>query len=488
MDKSKVIFNNVQSGSVYRKAVRSKKKYQKKFGDDSDKNYSARVVDNEYLGDILGVKNIAVGDSSEGLCLGFDHNKGIIVGNIRMGFGHYRISMAIASAANSMGYVPYWMDLNSYKETTCTKVISAQNDLYSLGSRISQKSKLFNKILWEPMNYEGFRKLSYNAADQKNAELMAPVFENVPREIPVVATHVWPAQAAIHSGMKYVVNAIPDNWPMALHFAEGSIHTVQTHYAYQGYRICNGMDGKKVLNPMPEESLKYTGHYIDHELVSNIEADCARRIARKEAGKPMRFLLTIGGAGAQKEIFAAIINELMDDIKNRKAALYVNIGDYENVWEDLKKMVPGIGETAKTHFNDWNDTVKFCEEALDGEVDGIHLFCHKNIFEAVYATNLLMRSCDVLVTKPSELSFYPVPKLFIKRIGGHEQWGAIHSAEIGDGTLECRDIPHTLQMIKLFKDDTCTLKDMCGNIIRNKSLGIYDGAYEVVKIAMGMRK
>ena len=487
MERSKVIFNNVQPDSVYKKAVKSKAKYAKKFGDDSGKNYSARVTDNEFIGDILGVKNIAIGDINEGSCEGFDHDKGIIVGNIRMGFGHYRISMAIASAANSMGYVPYWMDLNSYNQTTCTKVISAQNDLYSKGSRISQKSKLFNKIVWEPLNYEGFRKLSYNSADQKNAELMAPVYRNVPKDIPVVATHVWPAQAAIHAGMKNVVNAIPDNWPMALHYAEGSIHTVQTHYAYQGYRICNGMDGNKVLNPMPEQSLKYVGHYIDHELVANIEKDCALRLARKQSGKPMRFLLTIGGAGAQKEIFAAIINELMPDIKKRKAALYVNIGDYQNVWEDLKKMVPGIGQTAVTHFNDWADTRKFCDEALEGDVEGIHLFCHKNIFEAVYATNLLMRSCDVLVTKPSELAFYPVPKLFIKRIGGHEQWGAIHSAEIGDGTLECRDIPHTLQMIRLFIDDETTLADMCGNIMRNKTLGIYDGAYQVVKIAMGMR-
>ena len=487
MERSKVIFNNVQSDSVYKKAVKSKAKYAAKFGDDSNKNYSARVTDNEYIGDILGVKNIAIGDINEGSSEGFDMDKGIIVGNIRMGFGHYRISMAIASAANSMGYVPYWMDLNSYNQTTCTKVISAQNDLYSKGSRISQKSKLFNKIVWEPLNYEGFRKLSYNSADQKNAELMAPVYKNVPKDIPVVATHVWPAQAAIHAGMKNVVNAIPDNWPMALHFAEGSIHTVQTHYAYQGYRICNGMDGDKVLNPMPTDSLKYVGHYIDHELVANIEDDCEKRLARKQSGKPMRFLLTIGGAGAQKEIFAAIINELLPDIKSRKAALYVNIGDYQNVWEDLKNMVPGIGDIAKTHFNDWTETRKFCDDALEGDVEGIHLFCHENIFEAVYATNLLMRSCDVLVTKPSELSFYPVPKLFIKRIGGHEQWGAIHSAEIGDGTLECRDIPHTLQMLRLFIEDDTMLADMCGNIMRNKSLGIYDGAYQVVKIAMGMR-
>lgn len=83
---------------------------------------------------------------------------------------------------------------------------------------------------------------------------------------------------------------------MALHLSEGSIHTVQTHYAYQGYRILNGMQGADVLRPMPKEDLIYTGHYIDHELVSNIEADCEARRARKREKKPMRFLLTIGGA------------------------------------------------------------------------------------------------------------------------------------------------------------------------------------------------
>lgn len=485
-EKSKEIFGNPIKDGTYKKAIRSKEKYSKKFGDDAEVSYPVSVVKNEHIGDLLGVMDVKLGNPGDAPVEGeaFDTEKGLIVGNIRMGFGHYRISMAIASAANAMGYVPYWMDLNSYKQTTCTGVISSQNDLYSLGSRLSGKSKVFNKVVWEPMNYEGFRKLTYNASDQKNAELMAPVYRNVPHEIPVVATHVWPAQAAIHAGMKHVVNAIPDNWPMALHLSEGSLHTVQTHFAYQGYRILNGMQGKSVLKPMPEKDLVYTGHYIDHELVSNIEVDCEARKERKEKKKPMRFLLTIGGAGAQKEIFAAIIKYLLPAIKKNRAALYVNVGDYRNVWDQLIQEIPGMTEFATEHFNDWENTKTFAEEALTGDVEGIHGFWHENIFEAVYCTNLLMRSCDVLVTKPSELAFYPVPKLFIKRVGGHEQWGAIHSAELGDGTLECEDIAHTIQMIRLFVKEKNLLNDMCDNIVKNKAAGIYDGAYRVVELAM----
>jgi hypothetical protein len=417
----------------------------------------------------------------------FDHEKGIIVGNIRMGFGHYRISMAMASAAHAMGYIPYWMDLNSYPQTTCTKVISAQNDLYSLGSRLS-RNKLFNRLVWEPMNYEGFRALSYNASDQKNAELMAPVYANVPKDIPVIGTHVWPSQAAIHAGMRYVVNAIPDNWPMALHFAEGSLHTIQCRYAYQGYRICNGMNGDAVCQEMPADALVYTGHYVDHELVSNIEIDCTRRMERKDRKKPMRFLLTIGGAGAQREIFAAVISHLLPAILEERAAVYVNIGDYRDVWDYLLQEIPEMADVAVEHFNEYEKTADFAADALEQDVTGIHGFYHENIFEAVYCTNLLMRSADVLVTKPSELSFYPIPKLFIPRVGKHEMWGAIHAAEMGDGTLECRDIPHVIQMLDLFLKEDHLLREMCGCIRQNKAAGVYDGAYKVVELAMGLRE
>jgi len=487
MDKSEIIFGNEMSKKTIRKAWKSKQKYVKKFGDDGDTHYTLSTSANAYIGESLGVRNINITKDKVSGQPDFDGGKGIIVGNIRMGFGHYRISMAIASAANAMGFIPYWMDLNSYKETTGGKVINAQNELYSFGSRMSGKSRLFNHFVWEPMNYEGFRKISYNAADQKNAELMTSVFRDIPKELPFVATHVWPAQAAVHAGMKHVVNAIPDNWPMALHLSEGSIHTIQTHSAYLGYRTLNGMNKNEILKPIPAGDIRYTGHYIDHELVSNINADCEARMNRAQTGKPMRFLLTIGGAGAQKEIFAAIISYLLPYVETGKAALYINVGDYRNVWEDLLKEIPQLKQLAVEHFNNWKETAAFAGAAITGEVEGIHGFWHENIFEAVYASNLLMRSTDVLVTKPSELAFYPVPKLFIRRVGGHEQWGAVHSAEIGDGTMECRDIPHTLQMIGLFLEDRKLLGDMCINIVNNKEAGIYDGAYKVVELAMNMK-
>lgn len=495
-DKSKRIFENEISKKDYKKALRSKEKFIKKFGDDSDANYAVSLVPNDALDGAFGLYDVRLGEdagsaasASAAQGADWDMTKGLIVGNIRMGFGHYRMSLAIASAAASMGYIPYWMDLNSYPHTTCTKIISAQNDLYSMGSRISQKSRLFNKAFWEPLNYEGFRRLSYNASDQKNAELMATVFKNVPKDIPLIGTHVWPCQAAIHAGMKYVVNAIPDNWAMALHLAEGSLHVVQTENVYYGYRTLNGMSGNKILKPIPEDDIKCVGHYIDHELVANIEADCKARKDRLQKGDAVRYLLTIGGAGAQKELFKAIIKHLMPEIKRGRAVLYINVGDYRKVWDDLKKSIPELKDVSKEHMDNWKETVDFCKSALgDSNISGVHAFWHRDIFQAVYATNLLMRSADVTVTKPGELAFYPVPKLFLKRIGGHERWSAVHSSEIGDGTPECRDTKHTLQIIDLIQSDGEIISKMCDNIIRNKEEGIYDGAYNAVKEAFKLRE
>ena len=483
------IFNNQISNSTYKKALRTQKKFLHKFGDDRNTPYHLSLAENDYLTPPFDCKIIETAASSsleEKL-----PEKPIIIGNIRMGFGHYRISMAMISAAKAMGYTPLWLDLNSFPETTCTKIISHQNRLYSAGSRLSQKSKLFNRLFWEPINYEGFKKLSYNAGDQLTSQLMTPLFSELPKDTPFIATHVWPSQAAIHAGMKKVINAIPDNWPMALHLSEGALHTVQTFNAYWGYRNLTGFQGKKILKPMSSNDIVFTGHYIDHELVSNIEKDCKARIERASKGKPIRFLFSIGGAGAQGEFFAQIIKCLLPYVKQKKASIYINCGDYQNVWSRLCKVIPELENDSvpkKEHFDNWKEEKDFSSKLLENlnndETEGLHVFCNKNIFAAVYITNLLIRACDILVTKPSELAFYPIPKLFIKRIGGHEKWGAIHSVDIGDGTNECQTPEEAAALIKQFIENPELIEMMCNNIIHQKTIGTYDGAYKAVELAI----
>lgn len=480
MDRSKSIFGNEISKKVYNKALKSKKKQIKKFGDDSEEVYHLSVEENSTLAPFIGIKNIIAGKGNETI----DESNGIIIGNIRMGFGHYRISMAIASAAHSMGYTPYWFDLHSYNETSGGKVIAHLNSLYSMGSRWSQKYPLFNKFYWDPLNLEGFKKLSYNAMDQKVSELMTPIYKDLPKDMPFIATHVWPAQAAVHAGLTKVVNVIPDNWPMALHLAEGSIHVVQTPSSFLGYKTLKGMEGKKILNAIPDGDIYQVGHYIDHELVVNLDSDCEKRLLRIKNKKAKRILLTIGGAGAQKEIFAEIVRKIIPLVKNNEAVLYINVGDHKGVWEELCKEITKLSSISEEYFNDWDKTCAFSEKALDNDVKGIHAFYSEDIFAAVYSSNLLMRSSDLIITKPSELAFYPVPKLLIKRVGGHEAWGAVRAAEVGDGTIECETIENTLQMLDLMLSSDEILTMLCNNIIKANKIGIYNGAYKAVELAV----
>ena len=476
MDKSSVIFGNKIDKKTIRKANKSKRKYQKAFGDDSKKDYKLSFKKIDTL-DFINANNIVIGEENET----FPKNA-LIVGNIRMGFGHYRISIAMASAAKALGYEPYWLDLASF-DATGSKMIRKQNDMYSLASRISQKSHLFNHFVWEPLNSEGFKKITYNAVDQKNSELLVPIFKNIPKDIPYIATHVWPSQGAIHAGLTHVVNAIPDNWPMGLHLSEGAIHTVQTPFAYLGYKMLNGFD-KKPLKGIPESDLKMVGRYVDHELLVNLEEDNRRRLERINNNKPLRILLTVGGAGAGFDMFLGMVKHLLPLVEEKKVTLFINFGDHEDVYHKMIKKLP-IVKKYKTYFNQYNEFKEFVKEAYSNDVTGIYSICNKDIFQAVYSTNLLMPSSDLLITKPSELVYYPIPKVFMRHIGGHEVYGAVNGQELGDATFECPKLNQINEMLDRLISDKEIISHMVEQINKLKASGYYDGAYECVKLAVG---
>ena len=472
-DRTSVIFNNPMPKKVVKGAEKSKANYIKKFGDDSNKDYKLNFSDIKTL-DFIGAKNIIFSENP-----GDFKGKPLIVGNIRMGFGHYRISIAMASAARALGYTPYWLDLASF-DATGSKMIRHQNDMYSTASRLSQKSKLFNKLVWEPLNSEGFKKITYNAKDQKNSELLVPIFRNIPKDIPYIATHVWPAQGALHAGMTHVVNAIPDNWPMGLHLSEGAIHTVQTPFAYMGYKTLDGF-AKHRLNGLSNKDLKMVGCYVDHELLENLEKDNKARKERISSNRPIRVLMTVGGAGAGYSLYKAMIVHLLPYVEEGKVAIFINFGDHKTVYEKLMKDLPHL--QCREYFNKYKDLLKLKDSLKKNDSLGVHAIYNEDIFEAVYSTNLLMPVCDLLITKPSELVYYPIPKVFMRHIGGHEVYGGIFGREMGDAAKECPDVKSMNAMLDNLILDKEIIPQMCDRIDVLKKAGFYDGAYECVKLA-----
>ncbi|MGL4982490.1 MAG: DUF6938 domain-containing protein [Treponemataceae bacterium] len=485
MDLSTLYGNSVPD-SITKKAEKRFQKYAKKFHYKADsfpqlKSYSLGSGFTDF-----GIKTVLDDKFNPELAQDISTDKTIMLGTIRMGFGHCRIAIALASAAKALGYTPYWMDLLSFPDTAGSQAIKHVEKFYNIGSRLSQKSKLFNKYIWDYFTSDAGRRLTFTVQERSLARIYAPLFTTIQKEIPFLSTHPWVGHGAISAGMKRVITVVPDNYPLAFHVVPGSIHAVQSPSAYMGYRAFLSMGTTMKLDHcLPQDAIFECGHYIDHEIVSNIEKDCQNRLKRIKDKENRRFLLTMGGAGAQVQRFADILQTTKDAINDQKVSYFINMGDHKGRWKDLQRILEQRQITYQLH-TDWNATRQFIEEHENKKVSGIHIFLHDNFYAAVYTTNLLMRISDVMITKPSELSFYPIPKLFIQRVGKHEAWGAIRGSEIGDGTIETATATGLYRSLNLLIHENDLLEMYCKHIVQNKASGIYDGAYNAVKKALNI--
>ena len=487
---NKTLYGNVIPKKIIRKANERFLHYSKKFKFDPASSPVLSTYPDGYGHEDFGIMTVRERETGPGSDPGmsFDTEKGLVLGTIRMGFGHCRMAIALASAAKSMGYTPYWLDLMSFPGSAASKTIKHLEDLYNLGSRISQRSKFFDKHIWDYVTSIAAQRVSISLEDEALSKLFVPLYRDIPKDMPFFSTHPWTGHAAVAARMTDVVTIIPDNYPIAFHVVEGSTHVVQSPSAYMGYRTLHSMGtGLYLDHTMPAEDIRMVGHYIDHEIVSGIEGDCESRLRRIRNGETRRFLLTMGGAGAQVLRFADIARTCKDAIEAGKVSLLINMGDHKGRWADLEAMFRADGITWTMH-SDWNETRAFVAEAAVEKISGVHVFLHDEFYCAVYATNLLMRVSDVMITKPSELSFYPVPKLFIQRVGRHEAWGAIRGAEIGDGTIETASVTGLHRTLKLLIEDADLPTLYCDHILMNHKSGIYDGAYNAVKLAIERKR
>jgi hypothetical protein len=114
----------------------------------------------------------------------------------------------------------------------------------------------------------------------------------------------------------------------------------------------------------------------------------------------------------------------------------------------------------------------------------VTLFAFDEYFTAMATTDILCNVSDVLACKPSELAFLSHSQTHDSTCRcDHELFSALRASELGDGTLEAREIEDCLEYVKLFMKKEL-LTSMNEAIVKNNQIGIYNGCKNAIRIAL----
>jgi len=402
----------------------------------------------------------------------------LIVGTIRMGFGHHRIAYAATSwavdAVKGERDV-YFHDLLAI-ESPEAQMIRDGDKLYSKASRIASELGGLVEKLWGGMTESGDEdslRVTY-----QTAEHLRPIIDGLDKNSPIVASHCLVAAAAVAAGFKNVINLVIDNHAQWFTVVPGALNLVQGPSNYLSF----------LKMGVPREQLKLAGHWCPAELVNDVPNACKRRIDRVKARKPIRLLIPVGGAGAQKKFVTSLIRAISHLVKEGKLQLFLNAGDHSH----MKTAFMEVLDENKLEFetinnfqaleNFKNDLLRYPNSSEPKK--NVTLFAYDEYFSAVTTTDILCNVADVLTCKPSELAFYCIPKLMIRRVGDHEQYSAFRASEIGDGTLEAREINDALDYINCMLNTPEFLIEMNKAVEKNQRDGIYDGCKNAIMLAL----
>lgn len=117
---------------------------------------------------------------------------------------------------------------------------------------------------------------------------------------------------------------------------------------------------------------------------------------------PLTVMFSIGGAGAQKEIALAVLKSLREKIKAKELRFIISIGTRKELESYFTAHLNNFA------FGDW-------AQVLSGDTT-------KEYFDKF---NAALRTTDILMTKPSELSFYAglgIPIIIQPSIGSQEDF------------------------------------------------------------------
>lgn len=144
-------------------------------------------------------------------------------------------------------------------------------------------------------------------------------------------------------------------------------------------------------------------------------ARCNGKIKRR----PVTITFAVGGAGAQKRLGIEIAKSLAPKIRKKRFRLNLVAGTRQEVATFFTQNIKRIG--------------------LGNELEnGVRVYWEPNRHEYFHDFDRILRSTDILWTKPSELSFYTglgIPILMSPPVGSQEEYNKLWLLNVGGGIM-----------------------------------------------------
>jgi hypothetical protein len=352
--------------------------------------------------------------------------------SVNMGYGHQRAAYAlrhfaygrvIAANADRLvnpGERRRWLRLQRAYEG-----LSRITDVPLVGPRLWAFYDQFQRIA----SFYPFRDLSRPTAGVCYLDRMLrkgfghSIIEHAKRSgMPLVSTFFVPPLAADYLGMERVFSVVTDSDINRIWVAKDPRKS-RVHYLVptQEARM------RLLQYGVPHERVFFTGFPLPEENLRTLPEDLSRRLARLDPSRaflqryghtvfsmigaplhdsePVTITYAVGGAGAQKHVAVPILSSLADGIRNGVYRINLIAGARLEVRAYFESVVASLG---------LEDTLGM----------GIRIQFDEDLHAYFANFNEILKTTDVLWTKPSELVFYAglgLPLILSKPLGAHEE-------------------------------------------------------------------
>ena len=401
------------------------------------------------------------------------HEIGLLLSSIRMGYGHHRIARAVITWADDMH--PALLDLMSV-DAPQSGLIRDMEGLYSLFSRLSFDIGGPMQALWNAILLRGT--IDTLAISTDLAKQYSPLFSSLQKDLLCMASYPFAAQMAVAAGFTKVLNLIPDNHPQYYLLAPGARNVVQTESSCARFQKMG----------VPADEIECAGHFVPRSIAENVAIDAQHRIERRRRNAPLRCLLSLGGTGAQAGFLRKLIERILPAIDEGRLFLMINCGEHADFASELISLL----EAKKIPFTEVDSSEglsrfgRWHAISSDEPTHAVTIFRFTEHGLSVRATDELIRCVDLLVTRPAQVAYFPVPKVLLRRLADLEIDSSNYLVELDECDAECSRPEQAADLILSMLPEDGPLIRRNEGIQRRSETGLYLGARRAVEMARSL--